>query len=190
MGDAIGIILAAGESKRMGAPKALLAWRGRTFVERVEEGILAAGLDDVRVIVGAWARGRALPVRRARVLENPRPEAGPISSIRVGLAGVPSEARFALVALVDHPAVREETYRAVAELARSRPGEVIIPTHDGHGGHPVAFPRELFAMLLDPVCASARDAVARHPHVHRWECGDAGVLTDLDTPEELERSQP
>ncbi len=170
----------------MGAPKALLVWRGRTFLEHVKALIEGAGVEDVRVVVGPWAAGRPIA---GSPLVNPRPEDGPISSIRIAIRAAHSSAAFAVVSQVDHPAVRPETVRELVDRARSRPGEVVIPTHDGRGGHPVAIPKELFPAILDPKTASLRDAIAGYPpeRVHRWPCGDPGVLVNVDTPEDLER---
>mgnify|MGYP001619524658 CR=1 FL=1 len=173
----------------MGSPKARLEWRGQTFLEHVKASLAAANIEDVRVVVGRWATGSPTPSIHAVVLENPNPEGGPISSIRIALTSSKTKAFFAIVTQVDHPAVRPETVRALVALARSRPGDVVIPTHNGHGGHPVAIPRELFPVLLDEKTASLRDAIAGYPpdRVHRWPCGDPGVLVDVDTPEDLER---
>ncbi len=173
----------------MGSPKALLVWRGRTFLDRVKGSLAAAGVEDVRVVVGPWAADHAIPSDCCVVLVNPRPEDGPISSIRIAIGSPKGEATFAVVTQVDHPAVRPETVRALVELARSRPGDVVIPTHEGRGGHPVAIPRELFPVILDAKTASLRDAIASYPadRVHRWPCGDPGVLVNVDTPEDLDR---
>lgn len=189
MRDAIGIVLAAGESRRMGSPKALLLWRGQTFLDHVNATLMAANIADVRVVVGGWCTGRHAQSVHYVLLENPRPEGGPISSIRIALGSKETKARFAVVAQVDHPAVRAETVRALVDLARSRPGDVVIPAYEGRGGHPVVIPSELFPALLDEKTSSLRDAIAKYPseRVHRWPCGDPGVLLDVDTPEDLER---
>lgn len=173
----------------MGSPKALLVWRGKTFLGHVLSLLAGAGVDDVRVVVGAWAAGRPSPPEPCLVVENPRPQDGPVSSIRLALASRASDASFAVVAQVDHPAVRPSTVLGLVELARRRQGHVVIPTHEGRGGHPVAIPREIFPVLLDPKTPSLRDAIAAYPRdrVHRWACGDPGVLVDVDTPEDLER---
>lgn len=170
----------------MGSPKALLVWRGRTFLDRVTSSLAAAGIQEIRLVVGLWATGRDVGAGHL-VLVNPTPEDGPISSVRIGLLSRPIEAELAVVAQVDHPAVRPETVRDLVDLARSRTGAVVIPTYDGRGGHPVAIPKELFPVILDPKTPSLRDAIGDHPRVHRWPCGDPGVLVDVDTPEDLDR---
>ncbi len=189
MRDVVGIVLAAGESRRMGSPKALLLWRGHTFLEHVNGSLMTADVADIRVVVGPWGTGRQANSAHYILLENPHPEGGPISSIRIALTSKETKARFAVVSQVDHPAVRPETVRALVDLARSRPGEVVIPMYEGRGGHPVAIPSELFPVILDPKTASLRDAIASYPadRVHRWPCGDPGVLVNVDTPEDLDR---
>src|SRR5262249_36825880 len=117
-----GIVLAAGESRRMGRPKATIELDGKTFLARVLEALGAAAADPIVVVTGRHRESvraalRSTPALKLR--ENPAPELGQLSSLKVALRFLIEHAPRsvgAIVALVDHPAVRHDT---VAQLARA-----------------------------------------------------------------------
>ena len=181
------IVLAAGEGRRMGRPKALLPIGDTTFLARVVATARAAGCARVVAVLRD-----ASVACDAEIVVNLRPEDGQLSSLKLGLrAAAGCEAAFAWP--VDHPAVRVETVRRV--LAAARPGRIVVPTFEGRGGHPTLFPRELFGELLAlPETDGARALLAQRPDaVDRLPVDDAGVCRDVDSPEDyakLERTNP
>jgi len=187
-----GILLAAGESRRMGYPKPLLEIGGRTFVAILAEAMLAA-VGRLIVVVGSRSEAvrRAVPDdQRISVVENSGYLRGQLSSIKVGLACVDAGASGVLVHLADHPMVRAATFAAlIAKFRRSRK-PIVIARYDGRRGHPVLFARELFGELAAaPEDQGARAVVAADPaRVEYVDADDLGVLTDLDTPEDLDRA--
>lgn len=121
----------------------------------------------------------------ASVLMNPAPGEGPITSLRIALAALgDSVAGFAYLP-VDHPMVRADTVAQLLDAARASDATLTVPMYAGKRGHPAVFGRALFAELTDPALqGGARTVVHRHlPEALLVEVDDAGVLTDIDTPE-------
>jgi molybdenum cofactor cytidylyltransferase len=182
-----GIILAAGASSRMGTPKALLDYRGETFVGRLVR-VLGTACDPVIVVLGYHAEVlRQRVPATATIAINPDPSRGQLSSLQTGLAALPADAEGFAFIPVDSPAVAEAT---VAKLNRAfeqrKPGTLfVIPRQSGKRGHPVLAVRSVSAEFLAlPPTAEAREVV--HAHVDRTEyvdVDDSGIFTDVDDPE-------
>ena len=186
-----GIVLAAGASRRMGSPKALLEFQGETFLDR-----LIGGLNDVCtetiVVLGYHAdliRGRL--ARSARFVVNPDPDRGQLTSLQCGLAAISGVAAGVLFSPLDFPAVRPETIELLAGafVHRDAVAELVIPRFHGRRGHPVLAAAALIPEFLAlPETAAARDVVRRHDAGIRYvEVDDAGVVTDIDTQEDYRR---
>lgn len=186
-----GIILAAGQSSRMGSPKALLDLRGETFVGRLVR-VLGLAADPIIVALG-YHSGVIRPYLPAqvRVALNPDPDRGQLSSLQAALAELPAEADGFFFTTVDCPAVSEETVKRVAEaFARRQPDTLfVIPRYGDRRGHPVCAHRSIASEFLAlPPTAQARDVV--HRYVSRTEyvdVDDPGILADIDDPEAYRR---
>jgi molybdenum cofactor cytidylyltransferase len=186
------ILLAAGESRRMGYPKPLLRLGSRTFIEILAAAMLQSAARLI-VVVGAHAgavRDAVPDDPRIVVVENPGYLRGQLSSIKAALPHVSPDAGGALVHLADHPMVRAKTFAAVIDGYRRLQKPIAIARYHGRRGHPVLFARELFGELAAaPEDQGARVVVAADPaRVAYIDVDDPGVLTDLDTPEDLERA--
>src|SRR5271168_3307929 len=185
-----GIILAAGESRRMGYPKPLLNIGGRTFIEHIAETMLAV---VPRIVIGAHReRVRAAIPRDARIaiVENPDYSRGQLSSLKAGLNAIQADAAAALVHLGDHPMARAETFEALVDLYDRTGKPIVIARHDGHRGHPVIFDRAIFGELRSaPEEEGARYVVnADASRVAYVDLPDSGINLDLDTPSDLARA--
>jgi molybdenum cofactor cytidylyltransferase len=182
-----GLILAAGESRRMGFPKALLEFRGETFLDRLI-GIFAEHCAPVVAVLGAEApriRGGLRAANRALVVENPDYKLGQITSMQRGLREIPPDVRGVLFTLVDHPNVRGST---LAKLIRQE-AVAAVPRYEGRRGHPLYFSRELAAEFLALASgSSARVILERHAAEIRYvDVDDPGILDDVDDPEAYRR---
>ena len=182
-----GIILAAGASSRMGAPKALLDYRGETFVGRLVR-VLGTSCSPVIVVLGYHIDiiQQQVPAS-ATIAVNPDPSRGQLSSLQTGLTAVPAEAEGFAFIPVDSPAVAEETVNQLVHAFEKRKPDTlfVIPRQSGKRGHPVLAARSIAAEFLAlPPTAEAREIV--HAHVDRTEyvdVDDAGIFTDVDDPE-------
>jgi molybdenum cofactor cytidylyltransferase len=187
-----GIILAAGESRRMGYPKPLLEIGGRTFIEHIVETMLAV-VPRLAIVIGAHReRVRAAIPRDARItiVENPDYSRGQLSSLKVGLGVLQPDSSGALVHLGDHPMVRVETFRVVVDSYDRTAKPIVIARHDGRRGHPVIFDRSVFGELLSaPEEEGARHVVNADPsRVAYVDLDDPGINLDLDNPDDLKRA--
>jgi molybdenum cofactor cytidylyltransferase len=185
----LGIILAAGASQRMGAPKALLDYRGETFLDRLIR--VVGTVAEPLVVLGYGPEAvKAGSTRPAKFVVNPDPRRGQLSSLQTALAAAPGDFEGFLFVPVDCPAVAEETVRRLASaFARRDPATLfVIPRYDqGRGqkrGHPVfAAPPIAREILSLPPTAQARDVVHRHvPDTLYVDVDDAGILADIDDP--------
>ena len=178
-----GLILAAGESRRMGSPKALLDYRGATFLDTLI-GLFAERCSPVIVTLGAAAEEiRARTARQAQFVLNPDYARGQITSMQCGLRAAPPEAEGVLFTLVDHPAVSAST---IAALLAPRGDEWLrVPRYRGRRGHPIWFARELIAEFLAlPQSGAARDVVRmRSGRTVFADLDDPGIVADIDDPE-------
>jgi molybdenum cofactor cytidylyltransferase len=187
-----GILLAAGESRRMGYPKPLLTINGKTFIEKISATMLTV-VPRLVIVLGAYAdRIRRATARDDRIVivENPNYSRGQLSSLRVGLDAVQSDAAGAIVHLADHPMVRVESFRATVDSFERTRKPIVIARSGGHRGHPVIFDRSIFAELQRaPESEGARHVVnADASRVEYVDLDDPGINLDLDTPADLKRA--
>jgi molybdenum cofactor cytidylyltransferase len=182
------IIPAGGASERMGSPKALLPYRGRTFLGTILDACGALGLQQRLVVLGYDADNilSGIDLSEATVLTNPAPERGPIGSIRLGIEAVfnhPVEA--ALVWHVDRPHVAIATVEALLDRSRQGGEPIVVPSYQARRGHPVIFGRAVFEELLSvPDDQGARAVVRSDPsRVAVVPVDDPAVTEDIDTPE-------
>ena len=192
-----GVVLSGGASSRMGGrPKALLptGHGDETFLDRIVAALREGGVDDVVVVAGYHqeAIGRAADLMAApvRVLHNPAPDRGQLSTLLVALNAIDQPGVQAmLVTLVDLPLVSSATVHAVLEGYRRTGAPIVRPAHDGRHGHPVLFDRSLFDELrcADPE-QGAKPVVRAHAAAGlEIEIADEGAFADVDTPEDYAR---
>jgi CTP:molybdopterin cytidylyltransferase MocA len=179
-----GLILAAGESRRMGSPKALLEFQGETFLDRLI-GLFARRCSPVIAVLGARKEFVRAGLRRAGeaiVVQNPDFALGQLTSMQCGLRAVPAGAEGVLFSLVDHPGVTPAVIDSL--LNSSAPAPLRIPRFDGRRGHPIWFSKSLIAEFLAlPAGASAKEVVTRHASgIAYIDVDDPGILADVDDP--------
>ena len=187
-----GLILAAGESRRMGRDKALLTYHGRTFIETVIDNLRAAGIKNVTVVLGHQAETiqSAINLAGVRVVVNFHYEQGQTSSLKLGLAAVAADAPEGVVlCLVDHPAVPAAVIVKLLERFQSTHPPVVVPTYQCQRGHPVIISQAVFPELLALPPDEPANAVIRkyRPTTQFVEVADPGVLLDIDDPQAYQR---
>ncbi len=171
----------------MGTPKALLDYRGETFLDRLIR-VMGLATDPVIVVLGYHAsRIRACARRTAKFVINPAPERGQLSSLQTGLAALPREAQGAAFIPMDCPAVQEDTVARLAAAFDARDPETlfVIPRQGAKRGHPVFAARRIADELLAlPQDGQARDVVHRYVSRTQYiDVEDSGILADIDDPE-------
>jgi len=187
----VAVILAAGEGRRIGRPKALLRIGDSTFLARTSATLHRPGVAAVLVVLGHGAdrivAEGGLPVG-VEALRNPRPADGMLSSVLAGLAAAEERgAEAILLQPVDHPLVAPATVDAVLQALEA--GAVVaVPSHEGRRGHPAGFARAAWPALrsADPL-RGARMVLADHPEWVVHVPGDPGSIRGVDTLGDYER---
>ncbi len=182
------IVLAAGESRRMGAPKLLLPFGGRTVIEAVLDSVKAFGPDGILVVVGAEVAAIQEKAKTcgALIVVNLNYHQGMLSSVQCGFRQLPLEAEAALVFLADQPGIRPQVAEALVKAFRSSSHGIVVPVHGGRRGHPLLLSTRYRTEVesLDPA-VGLRQLLDRHPgEILEVPVDDPAILRDLDTPED------
>jgi molybdenum cofactor cytidylyltransferase len=187
------VVLAAGEGRRMGGPKALARLGGSTFLTAVLKRFDRSDVSARIVVLGASAdrvaSAAGLP-EAVRVVVNDRHADGMLTSVWAGLDEAERlEADAVLLHPVDNPLVEPETIGAVlAALADG--ARIAVPSHAGRRGHPAGFAREAWpALRAAALDGGARGVLAEHPDWVSHVPAGPDCLVDLDTPEALEAAR-
>jgi molybdenum cofactor cytidylyltransferase len=194
------VILSAGQSSRMGTPKALVDFHGKTFLAHILEAAQHPRIGLVRVVLGAGDAEirRALSLPDEIVILNPDWRRGQLSSIQAAIRALTAADPLAvesvdgmLLCPVDHPLFTRALVAAlVAEFYTNAKPPIVVPTFRGRRGHPMIFARSLFAELLAaPDDQGARAVVWTHTAgVAEVPTDEEGVLLNLNDPEILRRA--
>ncbi len=187
-----GLVLAAGRSSRMGADKALLEYRGLSFLDTILTNLREAGLDPVAVVLGHHAAEiqRAVPLHHTQVIVNSNYPLGQTSSLQAGLRGLNAEKIGGiLLCLVDHPLVSAQVMRQICTAYSESGAPVVVPRYRGQRGHPVLIGRALFGELLDlRPDEGANGIIHNYQAATHWlDVEDASVTLDVDEPGDYAR---
>ena len=183
------LILAAGESKRMGEKhKLLLPFAGKTIVECTVDAILQANVEEVIVVLGheAEAVRQVLGNRAINVVYNADYRSGMASSIHAGLAAVSPSAAAVMIALADQPLIQPaELNLLIGAFSQAENKTIAMPAFNGQRGNPVIFDwRYRDEMLKLKGDVGGKSILARHPDaVLEVEMPARNILEDVDTAE-------
>ena len=186
------VVLAAGAASRMGhRPKCLLELDGVPLIVRLLQALREAGVDEIVVVLGHYASAieAAIAAMPVKPVFNAHPQAGQVSSLRLGLQALPSTADAVLVALADQPLLDRHDLRALIEAYHQRPAgaQVVQPSVQGLPGNPVIFSAWVRQQILaadDTV--GCRQWQAAHPsQVHAWSSDNPHYRQDIDTTDDL-----
>ncbi|MEW5979421.1 MAG: nucleotidyltransferase family protein [Acidobacteriota bacterium] len=189
MANVAAVVLAAGKSERMGQPKALLNFHGRSFLQHICAEIAASQLTECVVVLGHQAKmiqNRAAGVP-ARFEFNRQYEQGQLSSLLCGLKSLPlSSLDGAMLFLVDHPEVNRQLIDSLLTRFSQKRCALVIPVFGGRKGHPVIFGARTFGDLLAAPPEQGAVFVVRkyRDETEYLEVQEPGVLVDVDTPED------
>ena len=181
------VILAAGESSRLGQPKQLLPFRGKTLIEHVVDSALKSRLRPIIVVLGANAEQiRPKIFDEVRIVENPHWKEGMASSIRCGIEAIKSDIDAVILMLCDQPLITAEILNRLAE---NEDASLAAAEYDGTIGVPALFSREFFADLrnLQGKEGAKKILLANETRIVRIACGEAAM--DVDTMADVQRLQ-
>ena len=183
------IILAAGESKRMGQPKMLLPWGDKTILTHVISIFQNAGLEDIIVVTGGAREKieKLVSGCNVRTVFNKEfKKAEMLSSIQYGIQALTSQTQAVLIGLGDQPQVQDRSVRMVCETFVQTKSSIVIPSYQMRRGHPWLVERSLWKELLKS--KTPRDFLNRHPtEIQYISVKDPNILADIDTPEEYQK---
>jgi molybdenum cofactor cytidylyltransferase len=182
------VILAAGESKRMGSPKALLLHHNRTFVEHLLDVTRHPKIGPQLIVLGAGAEEitKQVGLDPKQTVVNPDWQRGQLSSIKAALKSIAEKPTDGvLLCLVDHPLISSGLVNELVEAFYHTKMPIVLPTFRGKRGHPVIFSATLFDELLDaPEETGARAVVWNHAsEAHEVPTSEEGVMLNLNDPE-------
>jgi len=188
------IILAAGESKRMGQPKMLMPWGRSTVLQTVISTLQTAGMNDILVVTGgAHKQIEMLIGKSVQTVYNENYALGEmLSSIQIGLAAKKHESSSALICLGDQPQVQVRSVQRILQEYKESKAPLIVPSYQMKRGHPWLVARELWNELLKlRAPETPRQFLNRHTRDIRYvELDTPSILQDIDTPEDYLQSHP
>ena len=189
----VAIVLSAGESRRMGSPKALLPIQGKTFIEQIILDLQGSKVGKILVVLGYnpdAIQRRIEHLDVATIINRDYPK-GQLSSLITALKALQEEDSHqridgVLVHLVDHPFLNTELTNRMIDQFYASKKLIVLPTYHGKRGHPVIFSKVLFSELLNaPMDQGAKPVVYAHgEETLEIPTELEGVIIDLDTPEE------
>jgi molybdenum cofactor cytidylyltransferase len=187
-----GVVLAAGESRRMGTPKQLLPFGERTILERVVDTLLTAGVGQVIVVLGHLAdRVRiVLGDRPVQAVVNEAYRQGMLTSVKCGVQAIGMDHNAVLFALGDQPQIDSAVVREVIGAYRTGDAGIVIPCYSGKKGHPIIINlsryREAIIDLPDSVGLNA--LVQEYADdVRLIDVATEDIIHDIDVPEDYTR---
>lgn len=180
------IILAAGESKRMGRIKPLLRFKNNSFLEQIISQLRLSGVDMITVVLGAEAEKikRTIDLSEVNVVVNEDYQKGQLSSLIAGLNNTPGDAEAILLCLVDNPFITKEVVIEIIDKFEETNSPVVVPVFNNKRGHPALFSKALFNDLLNaPEDEGAKYVVhSNKENTLEFDTGEKGILVGINTP--------
>lgn len=189
------VVLAAGESRRMGRPKMLLPWGKTTVIGQVVNTLLVAGVDDVIVVAGALLAEIEVGLLglNVRTAFNPDYANGDMAAtLQVGLLSLRSETEATLVVLGDQPQIEGDTIRLVIAAYQTSKSKIVVPSFEHRRGHPWLITRPLWRELhrIQPPTTLRGFLNSNNTKIEYVSVETPSVLADLDTPADYDNFRP
>jgi molybdenum cofactor cytidylyltransferase len=185
------IVLAAGESRRMGTLKPLLPFGSQSVIETIVTALRRCPINEVLVVLGHRADEIAaqLVSHAVRTVLNPDYRSGMLGSVQCGIAAAAADTDWFVIALADQPSLDPVLTTRLIELAGQGASGIVVPSFQGRRGHPLLLHRRYrdeIAALSSEV--GLRELLQRHQDdIHHVVVESDAVLRDMDTPEEYRR---
>ena len=193
------IVLAAGQSKRMGCPKLTLPWGKTSVLGQVIITLATAGINDIVIVTGAIQEQitnlvtlyiEKYPVRTIHNDDYAKGEM--LSSLQIGLSAMKPETLATLVVLGDQPQIMVSIVKQIISTYLETGAPLIIPSYQMRRGHPWLVARTQWDSLLDLTSEQTpHDFLTAHAaDIHYLQVETSTILQDIDTPAEYEQQQP
>jgi molybdenum cofactor cytidylyltransferase len=187
-----GVVLAAGESRRMGQPKQLLPFGKHTILERVVDTLLTAGVGEVVVVLGHLAEriGAVLGDRPVRAVINESYLQGMLSSVKCGVRAIGADYDAVLFALGDQPHIDGAVVSAVIRAYRAGSAGIVIPCYTGKKGHPIIINLQRYREAIANLPDNAGLNVLMQEHADDVQLIDVAtedIIRDIDVPDDYTR---
>ena len=188
----VAVILSGGASRRMGSPKALLSYQGRSFLEHLLDVAQHPKIGLRRIVLGADREPIAKEVNLAldEIVINEQWEKGQLSSIHAALRTLPAETDGIILLLIDHPLISAVLVGELIDSFYHSGKSIVLPVFEGRRGHPVIFSSALYPELMNaPLETGARSVVWAHAgDVHVVQTNEQGCVLDLNDPDTLQKA--
>ena len=182
------LILAAGESRRMGQPKMLLPFSGATIIEAVVHSALASAADEVMVVLGAGEEKirNAIAHLPVEIAVNTEYRLGMLSSIQCGFRSLPTGTCAMVIMLGDQPTIPAQAVDRVIDAWRQSCKGLVLPVYDGRRGHPLLVDMRYRTEVLNlHPSAGMRSILTSHTaDILEVPMDIPAVLKDIDTPDD------
>ena len=182
------IILAAGESKRMGKLKPLLRFKEKTFLDRIISVLKLSDVDRITVVLGAEAETikKSVDLSGTNIVINKDYRKGQLSSLIAAIENTPKQTEAILVCLVDSPFITEEIVNRIVNKFKEVNSPIIVPVFNRQRGHPTLFSRSLFNEILNsPQQQGARYVLySNEEKILELETSESAILIGIDTPDD------
>lgn len=184
------IILAAGESRRMGQLKPLIKINKLTFLQRITHELKSSGITNISIVVGFQAD----KIKResgaiGHFVVNENYTNGQFSSLQCGIKSLSENCSGVVVCLGDQPQVKSNWIKSLVHNFNESHAAIIRPSFHGKSGHPVLYSAKVFETILNmPPTATAKELMSQYKDESRFVDIDSdGILYDADWPEDVER---
>jgi len=186
------MILAAGESKRMGQPKLLLPFRGKAIIETVVQTVVSSKVDNTMVILGSERKEIEKRLKKfpVKIVYNRDFTSGMLSSVQCGFKVLPDETQAVIVVLGDQPTISEEIIDRIIDAYQKKGKGIVLPVYKKNRGHPVIidmkYKSEVEALSSD---IGLRGTVYSHPEdILEVTVNTAAILQDIDDEGDYRRA--
>ena len=184
------IILAAGESTRMGEPKALVNFGKHSFLQTIRNNLTKSGIEHIVTVLGYAANEiiRKLNLQEDDFIIHKNYRLGQFSSFQAGVKQLPPKTKGVFLCLVDQPQIQSEVFCRLRETFQMYPEKIIIPAFQGKRGHPTVFPGSLFSEIIAaPANSTAKEIIDSHRGiVFEMNIPDKSILWNLNTKKDLQ----
>ncbi len=185
------VILAAGESKRMGEAKLLLPFGEKTIIETVLDNVVQSKVEKILVVLGSAREKTEQKIKNysLKIAFNPNFRSGMLSSVHAGFQALPEYSQAALIVLGDQPSISTSVINELIDAYRRTGKGIVLPVYKGERGHPVLIDMKYRSEIenLSPDIG-LRGTVYNHPEdILEVEVRSQSILRDIDYIEDYKK---